>query len=129
MKILVAGDRQWLSLKPILERMRLLPHGTIIVHGGAPGVDSLAGYAAELLGLETRVYLALANGRTWPSAGPLRNQEMLDREHPDSEGIYIDLALIWHRQADLHKGTRDMFSRLEKAKPSIPVEKKIHPKG
>lgn len=129
MKVLTSGDRHWVSQKPIEDRLKLLPSGTIIVHGGADGVDSIVGYVAERLGFEVRVYPALAHGRTWPAAGPLRNQEMLDREHPDAGGVCIDLALIWHRQADLHKGTKDMNWRLEKAEPAIAVEKKIIPKG
>lgn len=129
MKVLVSGDRNWISQKPIEDRLKLLPPGTIIVHGDAAGVDSIAGYVAKILGFEVRAYPALANGRTWPSAGPLRNAEMLEKEHPDKDGVPIDLALIWHRQADLHKGTRDMHGKLLKADPKIVIEKKINPRG
>lgn len=129
MKVLISGDRHWLSQKPIADRLRQLPPDTIIIHGDGDGVDGIAGFVGEILGFEVRAYPALAHGRVWPSAGPLRNSEMLEKEHPDKNGKYIDLALIWHRQKDLHKGTKDMHGKLLKADPPIPVEIKIDPKG
>jgi hypothetical protein len=117
-KVLVCGSRYWMDQKAIDRELRKLPPGTIIVHGGAQGADNIAGYVAELLGFEVRVYPALAHGRTWPSAGPLRNQEMLDVENSPSEPI--DKALAFHKDPGLGKGTKDMADRLKKA--GIPLE-------
>jgi hypothetical protein len=101
--------------------MRRLPPGTIVVHGGAPGLDNIAGYVARLCGFEVRVYPALAHGRKWPEAGPLRNTEMLEKEHPDMEGVLIDQAFLFHEDPGLGKGTRDMWRRLCDAQPSIKI--------
>lgn len=124
MKVLVCGSRKWLSQKSIEEALKKLPKGTVIIHGACEGADNIAGYVANKLGFVVRDYPAEAEGRTWPSAGPLRNQEMLDKEH--IEGDYFDLALVFHKDPGLGKGTKDMHSRLEEAVPSIPIE--IHRK-
>lgn len=52
-----------------------------VVHGGARGVDALAGEAAKALSLACVVYPAdwRAHGK---AAGPLRNREMMRRERP-----------------------------------------------
>ncbi len=101
--------------------MKQLPPGSIVVHGGASGVDNIAGYVAELLGFEVRVYPALADGRVWPSAGVLRNQVMLDEEHPDKHGELIAVAYLFHEDPNLGKGTKDMKRRLDKTTPAIPT--------
>jgi hypothetical protein len=101
--------------------MMQLPPGTIVVHGGAPGLDNIAGYAAQLRGFEVRVYPALAKGRKWPEAGILRNQEMLDEEHPDKDGVLIDKAFLFHEDPGLGKGTKDMKRRLDRASPAIEI--------
>jgi predicted Rossmann-fold nucleotide-binding protein len=53
-----------------------------IIHGGAPGLDSLADKYAKAVGVEVKVYPA-----DWKkygkAAGPIRNQEMLDNEPVD----------------------------------------------
>lgn len=122
MKVLISGSRTWLSQIVIEERFRKLPPGTTIIHGGAPGVDNISGYIARLLGFPVRSYPALAHGRKWPEAGVLRNAEMLEKEHPFSDGSYIDQALIFHEDPGLGKGTRDMHKRLKLASPVIPIE-------
>lgn len=99
--------------------MMQLPPGTIVVHGGAHGLDNVAGYVAELRGFEVRVYPALAHGRKWPEAGVLRNQEMLDEEHPDKDGLFFDKAYLFHEDPLLGKGTKDMKRRLDLATPYI----------
>jgi hypothetical protein len=101
--------------------MRQLPPGTIVVHGGAPGLDNIAGYVAQLCGFEVRVYPALAHGRKWPEAGPLRNSEMLEKEHPDTDGTLIDQAFLFHEDPGLGKGTHDMWEKLRKAEPPIKI--------
>jgi hypothetical protein len=119
-KVLVSGSRTWIAQAPIERVLRQLPPGSIIVHGDAAGVDRIAGFVAELCGFTVRKYPALAHGRTWPSAGPLRNQEMMDKEHV--EGEYFDQAFFWHEDPQLRKGTRDMHQRVLLAVPAIPIE-------
>lgn len=122
MKILVSGSRNWLAQKPIEAVLRRFPAGTILVHGDARGVDRIAADVGRRLGFIVRPYPALAKGRQWPWAGPVRNQDMLDSEHPDPEGLFIDQAFFWHEDPTLGKGTKDMHTRVISAVPAIIYE-------
>ena len=79
-----------------------------VIHGGARGADSLVGRWASSHKIEIVVYPALwkIHGK---SAGPIRNQQMLD-----SENITTAVAFPGGR------GTADMVKRLTKA--NIPVQ-------
>jgi hypothetical protein len=121
MKVFFGGSRKWLAQAPIQKVVEGLPDGTVVITGGAPGVDNIAADCARSRGLEVREYPALAHGRTWPSAGPLRNQEMLDKEHPSFDGDFIDIAYLFHSDPGLGKGTKDMKRRLDDAAPAIEV--------
>lgn len=120
MKILLCGSRKWLNQKAIERELDKYSPG-ILVHGKAPGADNIGGYVAKLRGWEVRVYPA-----RWDlydrGAGPIRNQEMLDKEHPDADGLFIDLALAFHEDPNFGVGTRDMLSRLREADPPILIE-------
>jgi len=124
-KVLVSGSRKWLAQIPIEQRLRKLPPGTTVIHGGQRGVDQIAADVAKRLGFTVREYLAEAHGRKWPEAGPLRNREMLAKEHPSPDGEYIDLALFFHEDPELGKGTKDMKSLVVAARPVIETETKI----
>lgn len=71
-----------------------------IIHGGARGVDTVAGLAAETLGLPVTVYPA-----DWDThgkaAGPKRNQQMLDEGKP--------VAVLAIRNAGHSPGTDNMI--------------------
>lgn len=121
-KVLISGSREWVEQLPIERELRKLPPGTVLIHGDCPGVDRIAADVGRRLGFVVRGYPALAHGRTWPEAGPLRNQEMLDQEHPANDGTLIDLALIFHKDPNLGKGTRNMKKLLEEAEPPITIE-------
>lgn len=127
-KTFVGGSRRWLSPKLIEARLRkfLDPSYTgyliTVIHGAAPGVDNIAGDVAKSLGFQVRSYPAIAEGRVWPSAGIIRNAVMLEREHPSPDGKYFDIALLFHDDPNLGKGTKDMKARLDKADPPIPIE-------
>lgn len=101
----------------IIEReLTKLPSKTIIVHGAAPGADNIGGYVATKLGFEVRPYPA-DWARLGLGAGPVRNQKMLDKEHLPEEPL--DLALCFHEDPNLGKGSADMRDRLVKATPTI----------
>lgn len=121
MKAFFGGSRTWLAQGPVELVMMQLPPGTIVVHGGARGLDNIAGYVAEARGFEIRVYPALAKGRKWPEAGILRNQEMIEEEHPDKDGVVLDKAYLFHEDPLLGKGTKDMRRRLDLAVPPIEI--------
>ena len=118
MKVLVFGSRKWMNQGAVERELKRLPPGTIVVHGAAPGADNIGGYAASRLGFEVRPYPA-----NWkehgPAAGPLRNQQMLDEEHPDKQGVVLDLAICFHEDPHLGKGSKDMRERIQLAEPAI----------
>jgi hypothetical protein len=110
--VLICGNRTWNDWKPIRELVRSLPDGAIVVEGEARGADTIARICAEQRGLEVRKYPA-----QWKvygkAAGPLRNQQMLNAEHPD-----IVVAFTYNLATS--KGTRDMVERARKT--GIPTE-------
>jgi hypothetical protein len=120
-KVLVCGSRRWLSQKPIERELRKLPPRTVIIHGAAAGADNIAGFVAEILGFEVRPYPADWD-RYKGGAGPIRNGQMLKREHPDADGVCIDKVLAFHEDPDLGKGTRHMVGLARRANPTIVVE-------
>lgn len=125
MKVLFSGSREWLSLEPIKSILARLPRDTVVIHGAARGVDNIAGDLARQLGMVVREYPALAKGRKWPSAGPLRNRDMLASEHPYVDGTFIDQAFFIHQDPGLGKGTKDMYELVLAADPAILYEKFI----
>jgi hypothetical protein len=114
MKVLVFGSRHWLEQRPVQERLRKLPPGTIIIHGACRGADNIAGYVAEALGFTVRSYPALWD-KHGKMAGFIRNQQMLDEEHLPEEPI--DLAIAFDLGGN---GTDDMRKRATSV--GIPVE-------
>ena len=84
--VLITGGRDYCDRATLYGALDTLhaTRGPIerMVHGGAAGADSLAGEWARDRGVECRVYRARwdEHGR---SAGPRRNQRMLDEERPD----------------------------------------------
>jgi hypothetical protein len=102
-RVLVCGGRNYTDQEGIRAAILALPATTnVVVHGGAPGADSWAGYIAGMLGIPVEVHPAdwARHGR---AAGPIRNQEMLDSG--------IDLVVAFRGGV----GTADMIRRAEKA--------------
>lgn len=110
MKVLVCGSRDWTRWEVIRRELMKLPPGTIIVHGRARGADMLADEVAKSLGLSVRGYPA-----DWDQfgirAGPIRNTEMLEKEHPDQDGVFIDFALAFAADFAIARGTGDMMRK------------------
>ena len=81
MRVLICGGRDftdWEYLEAILTPMsNTWPDHSVIVHGGAWGVDKLASAWAEFAGFPTEEYPAdwEKHGK---AAGPIRNKQMLD---------------------------------------------------
>lgn len=76
----------------------------VVIQGGASGADWLAREWAEARGLDIVTFQADCK-KYGPSAGPIRNQQMIDEGKPD-----IVVAFPGGR------GTHDMMSRSSKAK-------------
>ena len=109
MIILCCGSRDWTDRRVIWDVLRSLTHeGDIIVHGGCRGADQIAGSLAKELGLEVRPPYYADWKQYGLAAGPIRNQEMLDQEHPD-------LVLAFHDDLTRSKGTKDMLQRARDA--------------
>jgi hypothetical protein len=91
-------------------RLRQLPPGTIVVHGGARGADTIAGDVARQLGFIVRVYKA-----DWKThgirAGLERNGKMLVKEHREDEPI--DIVFAFALDFGPGSGTYDMARRAE----------------
>lgn len=114
MKILITGSRFWTNRKSISNALRavinehsLKREDLVIIHGKCRGADMLADSIARTNGIKVVDYPA--NWKDGKQAGPIRNQEMLDK-NPD-----IDLVLAFHDDLDQSKGTKDMIQRARKA--------------
>lgn len=112
MRVLVCGDRDWSEYSLIRDRISKLPPGSVVIHGGCRGADTMAGIAAQAFGFAVIEYKA--NWEDYgPRAGPVRNQLMLDYGKPD-------LVIAFHHDLVKSCGTRDMVTRARKAR--LPVE-------
>ena len=109
MKILVTGDRNWTDVKRIYTVLANIDSAEtdtpFLIHGNARGADRLAADCAHDLMWSCRAVSANWEkyGRT---AGPIRNQEMLDMDP--------DLVIAFHDDLANSKGTKDMVSRAKK---------------
>ncbi len=110
--ILICGSRDFDDWKAVREIVDALPKGSIVVHGGARGADSIAHAIASQRSLEIRKYPAKWEqyGR---AAGVIRNQQMLYEET-------IDRVVAFTYNLATSKGTKDMVERARKA--GIPTE-------
>ncbi len=70
-KVGIVGSRDYNPLHEVIEYVRSLPPDTIVVSGGAVGVDKAAENEARRLGLEVEVIPA--NWTLGPAAGFIRN--------------------------------------------------------
>lgn len=114
-KVLVTGSRDWpYTARGVIKEALIASQATVVVHGDARGADTQADIAAIELGLARRPYPA-----NWKlhkkAAGPIRNQEMLDKEHLPDDPIVQVLAFPMKQSV----GTYDMAERAKKA--GIPV--------
>ena len=83
MKVLVCGSRTWPSYAIIRARLdRFSRETTTIIHGGAPGADSMAAKAARTLGFKRVIEFPADWEALGRSAGIQRNLVMLDQQ-PD----------------------------------------------
>jgi hypothetical protein len=113
MKVLITGSRHWTD-RTLIETALRDAGATVVVHGGCVGADMIA----HALALGT-LRLSPKNVRIYPAkweehgrkAGPIRNQEMLDKEHTRREPIDAYLAFPLPESV----GTHDMIRRCKKA--------------
>lgn len=122
MRLIVCGGRNYNDAETIsmaLHAVRTL-RGPIaaLIHGDARGVDTIAGKWARENGIEEVPFPAdwIAHGN---SAGPIRNQKMIDEGKPDRVVAFPGGA-----------GTADMVRRARKARIAVwevnPKTREIH---
>jgi orotate phosphoribosyltransferase len=115
MLVLVCGSREWSDHQRICDRLRALPRGAKIIHGGARGADTTAALYARALGIEETCYPARWRGQG-KRAGLIRNIEMLDQEP--------DLVLAFWDGAST--GTAHAISEAKKRGITVEI---VKPKG
>lgn len=80
-RVAVVGSRAWPDLWIVTAFVSTLEPGTVVVSGGADGVDSAAERAAKEFGLETEILRPVwyRNGALDRGAGFRRNKTIVDR--------------------------------------------------
>jgi len=108
MILLICGSRNWTNKEIIKSEVLKIPNITKIIHGGCKGADILGSVVAHELNIPIQIFNADWNlhGK---SAGPKRNQKMLDEGKPD-------FVLAFHENINESKGTKDMINRVIKSK-------------
>lgn len=118
-RILICGSRDWKDsgrigkfLDDFISEQNIEPCNLVIIHGACKGADYLAGLEAKQRNCQIVEFPA-----NWAkfglSAGPKRNQQMLDEGKPD-------IIIAFHPDLNKSKGTRDMLARAELKK--IPIQ-------
>ncbi len=108
------GSRDWKDREPIREALSLLPIGSTVIHGAAPGADSVAGWEAELMGFDVIPVPAYWDD-LGDAAGPERNQRMLLMLLAARGWGQEIRAFAFHEDPKLGSGTRDMARRCQNA--------------
>lgn len=118
--VIVTGSRHWKGDRyPLIASVIAnLPPGSVVLHGAARGVDTLAARAATDAGHAVESYPA-----NWDSygkrAGPIRNSDMLGRLCIlRAEGMRVE-TMAFHDDPALGHGTADMVRKARAA--GIPV--------
>jgi YspA, cpYpsA-related SLOG family len=106
--VLVCGGRDFsngLLLVETLNALQMSDDVSVVIHGGAPGADSIAGLYALGRDIPIEVYHAEWK-RYGKHAGPIRNQRMLDEGKSD---------VVVAFPTEKSRGTWDMVRRSKDA--------------
>lgn len=76
-RVAIVGSRDYPNLDEVREFVRSLPPGSVVISGGARGVDKAAQEEAEILGLEVVIHYADWD-RYGHAAGHIRNRIVVD---------------------------------------------------
>lgn len=114
MRILCTGDRDWTNKFVVWMAFMPLQKDTVIIHGAARGLDTIAAQCALELGLQIDLPPTPENEiggypADWTKyrrgAGPIRNSQMLKQGMPDE-------VWAWHDNLWLEsKGTKNMVDQ------------------
>lgn len=81
MRIAIVGSRKYPDLSVVRDFVNTLPEDTVVISGGAKGVDTVAERAALKRGLETRVHTPLVSDTLrygFRTSAFNRNQKIVD---------------------------------------------------
>jgi|SRR5882672_6541779 len=112
MKLCISGSRDYPDEQQVVAFVRALPADTMLLVGGARGVDTIAERTGRQRGLPVTVISANWS-RYGTRAGILRNADML---------ALVDGVVAFHFGAS--PGTRDMITRARRAGKLIAI---FHP--
>lgn len=121
-KAIFCGDKNWHNAAPIKRELRRLKRkykdSLIIIEGGAPGADQLAGHCARIMDIHVAEVKALWDTRH-RAAGPQRNDVMIDLlgvdwDHPDDPEFNCEVV-AFHENIKKSKGTKDCVTKARKA--------------
>lgn len=109
-RVLICGSRNWTNkarigryLDSLMDEEGYTADMITVIHGGCKGADHHAAMEAKGRGISVVEYPAnwLKHGL---SAGPKRNQQMIDDGKPDR-------VVAFHEDIAASKGTKDMIAR------------------
>lgn len=109
MKIAIVGSRSFSNLKKVRDYISQLPSDTVIVSGGAAGVDRQAVGWAMVLGMETIEFLPNWD-KHGKSAGVIRNSEIV--------AMADKVVAFWDGQS---RGTLDSINKAKAAGKPVEV--------
>ena len=113
------GSRFWKDHEPIRLKLSGLPKDATIIHGCAPGADSIAGYEADLMGLDV-IEVPAPWDELENDAGPIRNGWMLQMLLVARKLGQDVIVFAFHEDKNLGRGTKNMVNQAKRA--SIPVD-------
>lgn len=100
--------------------MEKLPEGSMVIHGDQRGADLIADTEARRRGFEVMAVEA-AWDRFGDKAGPIRNQEMLNRLMAAAGLNQAIRVFAFHHDPWLGRGTKDMVTRCLKHRIRVEV--------
>jgi hypothetical protein len=105
MKVAIVGSREYPNLSKVRAYIQNPPINTVIVSGGARGVDKCAEKVATSIGLKTEIYLADWY-RYGKAAGMKRNQQIVEASDR--------VVAFWDRESRGTKNSIDTDKKLGK---------------
>lgn len=109
MNIAIVGSRDYQHLERVRSFVRTLPPNTVVVSGGARGVDTVAEETAKEVGLKTAI-LRPDWGRFGKVAGFMRNESIV----LNSDRV----VAFWDGKS---KGTRNTISLAQKSGKTLTI--------
>jgi hypothetical protein len=109
MRLAIVGSRDYPNLDEVRQFVDSLPNNTVVVSGGAGGVDTAAEEAARKRGLGVIIFPALwgAYGR---GAGFIRNKQIVETAD--------EVVAFWHNNS---RGTAHTVGLAEKAGKPVKI--------